>query len=65
MASLGDAPTMENLSTLLLTSGNTGTPEKVATQDLVLIYDSSERKIKTVSVSILAASLNISTTDTA
>jgi len=50
MPTLDDAPTLETLSQVDLLSGNAGAKTALATQDLVLIYDMSEQKIKAITV---------------
>jgi len=53
MPTLDDAPTLEALATVELDAANAGTPTTISTKDLVLIYDISQSKVKTISISNL------------
>jgi hypothetical protein len=58
MPTLDDAPILEALSSAELDESVVGTATTVATQDLVLIYDVSQQKIKTITVANLMTSVN-------
>ena len=58
MPTLDDAPILEALASAELDGANTGTKTAIATQDLILIYDMSQRKIKTITVADFKASLD-------
>lgn len=58
MPTLDDAPILEALASAELDQSNTGTVTGIATQDLILIYDMSQRKIKTITVADFKASLD-------
>jgi len=64
MPSLSDAPTLDTLSAVEFDDANAGTATSLATQDLVLVYDMSQRKIKAITVADFAASINDETIET-
>jgi hypothetical protein len=57
MPTLDDAPTLEQLATVELDASNAGAADKIATQDLVLIYDMSQQKVKEITVSALMSAI--------
>jgi hypothetical protein len=57
MPTLDDSPILEALSAVELDASNAGSTTVIATQDLVLIYDSSQQKIKTITVANLMTSI--------
>lgn len=57
MPTLDDAPTLETLATVELDASNAGTATTVATQDLIMVYDVSQQKVKTITVSALMTSV--------
>jgi hypothetical protein len=57
MPTLDDAPTLEQLATVELDASNAGAADKIATQDLVLIYDMSQQKVKAITVSALRSAI--------
>ena len=57
MPTLDDSPILETLSAVELDASNAGTATAIATQDLVLIYDVSQQKIKTITVANLMSSI--------
>ena len=57
MPTLDDAPTLEQLATVELDASNAGAADKIATQDLVLIYDMSLQKVKAITVSALMSAI--------
>ena len=57
MPTLDDAPTLEQLATVELDASNAGAADKIATQDLVLIYDMSQQKVKAITVSALMSAI--------
>ena len=57
MPTLDDSPILETLSAVELDASNAGTATAIATQDLVLIYDVSQQKIKTITVAKLMSSI--------
>jgi len=62
MPTLDDSPILEALSAVELDSSNTGTATGLASQDLVLIYDQSQQKIKTITIANLVSSISDSFT---
>jgi len=58
MPTLDDSPILETLASAELDDSVAGTATAIATQDLILIYDSSQRKIKTITVANFFASIN-------
>jgi hypothetical protein len=58
MPTLDDAPTLEQLATVELDASNAGAADKIATQDLVLIYDMSQQKVKAITVSALMGAIS-------
>ena len=50
MPTLDDSPILETLASVDLLGANVGATTVIATQDLVLVYDVSTQKIKTVTV---------------
>lgn len=61
MPTLDDAPTVTALATANLLTTNTDDSSKIATQDLIQVYDVSEQVAKTITVADLANA--IQTTD--
>ena len=68
MPTLDDAPTVEKLvvsgtsgggSPVLLTDGDSNAPTEIALGDLIQVFDVSEQKVKTVTISVLATSLGL------
>ncbi len=57
MPTLDDAPILEQLATVELDASNAGAANKIATQDLVLVYDMSQRKIKAITVSAFMSAI--------
>tara|TARA_R100001510_G_scaffold44166_1_gene40685 strand:- start:3214 stop:3423 length:210 start_codon:yes stop_codon:yes gene_type:complete len=57
MPTLDDAPTLEQLATVELDASNAGAADKIATQDLVLIYDKSQAKVKAITIAALMAAI--------
>ena len=57
MPTLDDAPTVEQLLTAGLTSGDSDASNVVARGDLIQIYDVSEQKVKTITVQALGESI--------
>jgi len=57
MPTLDDAPTLEQLATVELDASNAGVATKLATQDLVLIYDMSQQKVKAITIAALMSSI--------
>jgi len=53
MPTLDDAPILEALATVELDASNAGATTALSTKDLVLIYDISQSKVKTISISNL------------
>tara|TARA_R100001163_G_C5065702_1_gene203720 strand:+ start:2140 stop:2352 length:213 start_codon:yes stop_codon:yes gene_type:complete len=58
MPTLDDSPILEALSAVELDGSNTGTATAIASQDLILIYDQSQQKIKTITVANLVTSIS-------
>ena len=58
MPTLDDAPTLEQLATVELDASNAGAADKIAPQDLVLIYDMSQQKVKAITVSALMGAIS-------
>jgi len=58
MPTLDDAPILEALASAELDQSVAGTATTIATQDLVLIYDMSQQKIKTITVADLMTTIN-------
>ena len=58
MPTLDDSPILEALSAVELDESNTGTATALASQDLILIYDQSQQKIKTITVANLVTSIS-------
>jgi len=58
MPTLDDSPILEALSAVELDASNTGTATALASQDLILIYDQSQQKIKTITVANLVTSIS-------
>ena len=50
MPTLDDTPIIETLAAADVLSGNVGVATVIATQDLVLIYDVSQQKVKAITV---------------
>jgi pseudouridine-5'-phosphate glycosidase len=57
MPTLDDTPILEQLATVELDASNAGAADKIATQDLVLVYDMSQRKIKAITVSAFMSAI--------
>jgi hypothetical protein len=58
MPTLDDSPILEALASAELDAANVGVANGLATQDLILIYDMSQQKIKTITVANFKASLD-------
>jgi len=58
MPTLDDSPILEKLVAAELDQTVAGTATGIATQDLILIYDVSQQKIKTITVANFFASIN-------
>lgn len=58
MPTLDDSPILEALAAAELDQSVAGIATAIATQDLVLIYDVSQQKIKTITVANLMTSVN-------
>jgi hypothetical protein len=58
MPTLDDSPILEALASAELDQTVVGLATAIATQDLVLIYDVSQQKIKTITVANLMLSVN-------
>lgn len=58
MPTLDDSPILEALSAVELDGANAGTATGLASQDLILIYDQSQQKIKTITVANLVTSIS-------
>ena len=58
MPTLDDSPILEALSAVELDASNAGTATALASQDLILIYDQSQQKIKTITVANLVTSIS-------
>jgi hypothetical protein len=58
MPTLDDSPILEALSAVELDAANAGTATALASQDLILIYDQSQQKIKTITVANLVTSIS-------
>tara|TARA_R110002020_G_scaffold170939_6_gene360875 strand:+ start:657 stop:866 length:210 start_codon:yes stop_codon:yes gene_type:complete len=58
MPTLDDSPILEALSSAELDQSTAGTATTIATQDLILIYDMSQQKIKTITVANFKTSLD-------
>jgi hypothetical protein len=58
MPTLDDSPILEELVSAELDQTVDGTATGIATQDLILIYDVSQQKIKTITVANFFASIN-------
>ena len=65
MPTLDDSPILEKLVAAELDDSTPGTATGIATQDMILIYDVSQQKIKTITVANLFASINDDTALTA
>ena len=50
MPTLDDTPIIETLAAVDVLSGNVGVATVIATQDLVLVYDVSQQKVKAITV---------------
>tara|TARA_Y100000401_G_scaffold108368_1_gene103591 strand:+ start:57 stop:263 length:207 start_codon:yes stop_codon:yes gene_type:complete len=63
MPTLDDAPTksVPKLATADLLNANAGDASKIASQDLIQIYDQSEQVAKTITVADLAAAITTGT----
>ena len=63
MPTLDDAPadSVPKLASADLLSSNTGDAGKIASQDLIQIYDQSEQVTKTITVADLAAAITTGT----
>lgn len=63
MPTLDDAPTgsVPKLATADLLNSNAGDANKIASQDLIQIYDQSEQVAKTITVADLAAAITTGT----
>jgi hypothetical protein len=65
MPTLDDAPTLESLASVELDATNAGTTTAISTKDLVLIYDISQSKVKTISISnLMSAITDVSVSET-
>tara|TARA_R100000781_G_scaffold114278_1_gene84683 strand:- start:141 stop:353 length:213 start_codon:yes stop_codon:yes gene_type:complete len=58
MPTLDDSPILEALATAELDASTAGTATTIATQDLILIYDVSQQKIKTITVAAFFTSIS-------
>ena len=63
MPTLDDSPILETLTPVEFEADVAGTATSIATQDLILIYDVSEQKIKTISAAELMNCFNDTTVD--
>ena len=61
MPTLDDAPTLEALLSQELDAANAGTTTTLASQDLIFVFDTSQQKVKTISVKELMESVNDTT----
>ena len=58
MPTLDDAPTIESLLSQELDAANVGTTTTLASQDLIFVFDMSQRKVKTITAKELMESFN-------
>mgnify|MGYP003677097871 CR=1 FL=1 len=63
MPTLDDSPILETLTSVEFEADVAGTATSIATQDLILIYDVSEQKIKTITAAALMNCFNDTTVD--
>tara|TARA_R110002020_G_scaffold29669_3_gene93700 strand:- start:625 stop:837 length:213 start_codon:yes stop_codon:yes gene_type:complete len=61
MPTLDDSPILEALSAAELDQSVAGTATAIATQDLILIYDQSQQKIKTITIADFFTSISDAT----